>query len=134
MRQPNWRFDPAHKTVQDIREEFAARLKYFMDKKAWSQSVLARQADIHRDNISRYLKLEKIPNRESAAALPAALDIDLSLLIPGQTSRASNTPNEIPEGVNISTPSPDGLVRLKINQKVPASVAYKIMALLGEAS
>lgn len=134
MKQPNWRFDVAHKSIEDIREEFASRLKYFMDKRAWSQSVLSRQAGIHRDNISRYLKQEKMPNRETAEALSAALEIDLSLLIPGQTARPGSAPTEIPEGVNISTPSPDGLVRLKINQKVPASVAYKIMALLGEAS
>lgn len=134
MTQPNWRFDPADKTIQEIREEFAARLKYFMDKKAWSQSVLSRQAGIHRDNISRYLKLEKMPNRESAEALSAALEIDLSLLIPGQTARAGSAPTEIPEGVNISTPSPDGMVRLKINQKVPAAVAYRIMAQLAETT
>ena len=129
--QPNWNFDPAGKGVAAIRQEFANRLHYFLAEKGWSQSELARRSDMHRDNISRYCKAERMPNREGAYALAAALEVDVSAVVPGETNRPAFV-TDTPEGASISPPQPDGKVRLKINQKVPQKIAYQILGLLSE--
>ena len=131
MREPDWTFSATGHTVQNIRDEFAARLYYFMNKKGWNQSQLARQAGMHRDNISRYMKAGHMPNREGAEALARVLETDLSVLIPGQTARTTGNV-EMPEGANITPADEHGWVRLKMNQRVPQQVAFKILGLLAE--
>lgn len=118
------------------RMEFARRLQAAMDAKGFNQSETARQASLHmaggkslnRDIVSKYLAGATGPSALALSALAKALGKTTAELMPtrGVTSKMDPAP-----ALEMRTLS-DGMVLLRINQRVPADVALRIHQVLGE--
>lgn len=64
------------------REQFGERLFNLMVNKGWSQAELARQADLQRDAISKYIRGVSLPEPHNLKKLADALDVKVEDLQP----------------------------------------------------
>jgi transcriptional regulator with XRE-family HTH domain len=118
--------------------EFANRLQKHMVTKGWNQSELARRASeampggkkIGRDSISQYMNAVSFPNPERLYALSQALGVEKSALIP--TKGVRSAASDIAPAMDMRQIS-DTEVFLRLNKRLPRSVALKIMMLVDEA-
>lgn len=70
----------------DLLYEFADNLKYYMDKKDFTQSDLARESYISRESINKYLNAQRMPTLKSIVNICCALKCEFDDLIPFITS------------------------------------------------
>lgn len=123
--------DTSPQTPLDMRRKaFGRNLWNLTLRRGWTQSELARQAGIGRDSISGYMRGKNLPEPTSAMALAKALGVTLEDLYPG----ASESPAEsaIPSFEMRAATGEPGFAWLRINRRVPFSVAAKIAVLLEE--
>lgn len=121
--------------TEEARAEFGRRLYAAMLKKGWTQSELARQAELHangkrlgRDNVSYYVRGKVMAGPLHLQALAKALDVEPDDLIPtrGVPSSESNHPAFDMRDLG------DNRVWLRVNQALTWDAAVAIMKILKE--
>lgn len=110
------------------KQEFGRRLYRLMQEKGWTQSDLARHADLNRAAISTYVNASSLPTPPKLAALAKALGVEPVDLLPNQTGAAimDDTPDM---AFNVS-PGNRHVGWLQINRLVTTQTGLKIMELL----
>lgn len=114
--------------IQPAKALFARKLYQAMMRKGWSQSELARHADLPRDAVSVYIRAKSLPTPLSLRKLAKALDVDPDELLPPQ---AMIERDRIPVFEIKATEEPN-TVLLRVNQEVPLATALKIAEMLNE--
>lgn len=114
--------------VQPAKAMFSRRLYQAMVRKGWSQSELARNADLPRDAVSVYIRGKSLPTPLSLRKLAKALDINPDELLPPQMMIERD---RIPVFEIKATEEPN-IVLLRVNQEVPLATALKIAEMLNE--
>lgn len=117
---------PAHLTKQD----FGKRLYTLMLSKGWTQSELARQADLPRDSVSTYVRGKSLPTPVSLEKLATALGVEPAELMPNHVESAID--NDMPALEMKVSPNQPGVAWLRVNRLVTTQTALKIMTLLEE--
>lgn len=115
---------PKHLTKQ----EFARRLYKLMIGKAWTQSELARQADLPRDSISTYMRAKSLPTPQSLQALAKAFGVKPEDLLPNHMESAMSEENPA-FSMQVSDSNP-AKAWVRVNRLVNFSTATKIAELL----
>lgn len=115
---------PAHLTKQD----FGKRLYALMLSKGWTQSELARQADLPRDSVSTYVRGKSLPTPVSLEKLASALGVEPAELMPNHVESAID--NDMPALEMKVSPNQPGVAWLRVNRLVTTQTALKIMTLL----
>lgn len=127
-------------TPKDVaRVEFARRLNYFMNRKGWNQSELARQtiphtpagkAPVTRDLVSKYIRAQVLPTPANMQILVETLGVSRDALLP---------PHIVPDAGDTLPPveikeAGEGMVWLRVNQAVTWEKGLRILQILkGEA-
>ena len=132
--EPDLRLASMDKT--QAKQIFAARLQAAMDAKGWSQSDLARNAtrllppgtkkEIGRDNVSNWVRGVHLPGSIFLNAVAQALGKEPTDLLP---SRAVPSAKDTAPPLDVRDRG-DGHVYLRVNRRVPFSVAVAVMKLL----
>lgn len=87
---PAFDWDPSRSYPPEaVKAEFGRRLQSAMTARGWTQSDLARKADIGRDSVSVYVRGRSLPGPLHLAALARALRIPSDDLMPGVAERTS---------------------------------------------
>ncbi|AUQ95998.1 helix-turn-helix protein [Phaeobacter inhibens] len=115
---------PKHLT----KHEFGRRLYNFMLRKGWSQSELARRADVKRDSVSTYVRGVSLPGPLNLEKLAKALDVDTAELLPNHIEAAIDEDAPSLE-LKISS-SNSQLAWLRVNRLVSTSAAMKVVEIL----
>lgn len=115
---------------QIAKQEFGNRLYRLMLNKGWSQSELARRADLPRDLISTYVRGRSFPTPQSAQRLSKALGILPEELMPNHVSSAIEEDN--PAFDMKVSPNAPGHAWVKVNQLLRLETAVKIVQLIQE--
>lgn len=115
---------PKHLTKQ----EFGRRLYRLMINKRWTQSELARKADMSRDNISRFVRGTSLPTPQSLEKLAKALGVNEEELFPNQIESAIDADN--PSFEFKESPGMPGVAWIRVNRLVTIATALKIADLL----
>lgn len=113
---------PGEAPAKRVRDFFAQNLRILMTGKGWTQSELARQADVARDLISGYINAKTLPTTENAAKLARALDVAVDELLPLQT-KDQNSP------VLKIEPLSAGIVRARFDAVMSMESAVELMRL-----
>lgn len=131
--EPNRDFNPVGASKEAIRKEFAKRLSAFLADRGWNQSELARRADdlgasrVSRDDISGYVRGQRLPGPGKERQIAAALGVALEELIPSAPSVDRDRPDfEVRSAGN-------GAVWIKMEKRIPYATAVKVMELLQDA-
>lgn len=119
---------PAHMA----KAEFGKRVYRFMMAKGWTQSELARQADLPRDSISSYVRGVSMPSPQSLVKLASALGVTDADLVPNHVESAIEHDSPM-IAVHIS-PNARNTALLRINAILPADVALKIQEMVLNAT
>ena len=117
-----------------VKAEFARRLQHAFTQTGWTQSELARQAELRlpkghtfgRYNVSTYVRGKSLPGPVHLKALCDALGLKTDDLLPTRGVRQAGS--DVPP-LDVRDMA-DGNVWLRINQAVPWPTALKIMELL----
>jgi transcriptional regulator with XRE-family HTH domain len=110
--------------------EFARRLYERMLKKNWNQNQLATESGVGRDSVSRYMRGMTLPDPKTAQKLAKALECEVSDIMPHAIERAYDA--ELPAFEIRQVVGHEGVVWLRINQRVPFATAAAIMGLLNK--
>lgn len=113
---------------QIVKQEFGARLHKLMSGKGWSQSELARRADLPRDSVSTYVRGRSLPTSESLKKLSAALGLPPEDLLPNRIK--NDTYHDGPGfemGQSLNNP---GIAWLRVNRFLTMQNALKIAEIL----
>jgi transcriptional regulator with XRE-family HTH domain len=114
------------------KEDFARNLYRLMQRKGWSQSELARRADMTRASVSDYINARATPTPHSVLNLARALGVKEHEVMPNHIASAVRD-----DAVNFEMKVSDGnpnLVRLRMDRLVSLETASKISILLAEDS
>lgn len=117
---------PKHLTKQ----EFGRRLYRLMVGKGWTQSELARQADIARDSISTYIRGVSLPEPINLERLAAALGVSPIELLPNRIEAAIDEDAPSLE-LKISTAN-SKVSWLRVNRLVSTATAMKVVQMLND--
>lgn len=115
---------PKHLTKQ----QFGKRLYRLMVDKGWTQSELARRADLPRDAISVYVRGKSLPTPQSLTKLAAALSVSEVQLLPNHAESAIDEDN--PSFEMKASPNSPNVVWLRVNRLVTMQTAVQIAGLL----
>jgi transcriptional regulator with XRE-family HTH domain len=115
---------PKHLT----KKEFGRRVYALMMQKRWSQSDLARAAEMPRDAISTYVRGISLPSPRSLAKLATALGVAQDDLLPNYVEAAIDHDNPSLD-LKVSPNRPNE-AWLRIDQRVSLPTALKITELL----
>jgi transcriptional regulator with XRE-family HTH domain len=108
--------------------EFGKRLHTLIVRKGWTQSELARRADLPRDSISTYVRGAVFPTRHSLEKLAKALGVEADALLP---NLVETTMSRQPPAFEMRQAEGEpGRVWLKVDRLVSFATAVKIAALL----
>lgn len=126
--------------VDEVKAEFANRLADAMARKGWNQSMLARRATekmkgggkVERSVISHYIRAHVLPTPPRLHAVAAALGVEPFDLLP--TRGLPSLGRDLPPFEIKSIENDEGAAWLRINRRVPMSVALQIAALLNNLS
>lgn len=118
-----------------IKIEFARRLSAMIAERGWNQTDLARSASKHlpadkemgRDNVSNYVRGKVIPSPTSLQAIAKALGCKPKDLLP---ERAARTAEAVAPPLSVTDAGEEGMVWLRVNQRVAWPVALKIIQAL----
>lgn len=97
-----------------------------MVERGWTQSELARRADLPRDGISTYVRAKTLPGKVAQAKLAKALDCTIEELT-GTAPKASSA--GISLLIDDTNPS---IAHLRVSQSVPTELGLRIVAMLTE--
>jgi transcriptional regulator with XRE-family HTH domain len=120
-------FTPKHLTKQ----EFGRRIYELINERGWSQSDLARAADLPRDSISTYVNGKSLPQGKSLKKLAEAFGLRPLDLLPNETEAAIDA--DFPAFEMKISPSAPQMAWVRINRAMPTPIALKIAGLIGEA-
>lgn len=119
-----------------IRRDFSKRLQEAMIRKGFNQTETARRASGHlpkgkkmgRDVLSNYIRGVALPTPVNLNALCKALGTEPADLLPdrGHSTIANTNP------IMDIRQTDDGLAFVRINQAMPMTKAFKILAILNE--
>jgi transcriptional regulator with XRE-family HTH domain len=115
---------PKHLT----RQEFGNRLYKLMLRKGWTQSELARRADMPRDSVSTYIRGRTMPTPTNVQKLAAALGVAPEQILPNLIESAIE--DDIPDFEFKASPHDPSRVWLRINRLVNMKTALQIATLL----
>ena len=115
---------PAHLTKQ----QFGQRVYRLMRSKGWSQSELARRADLPRDSISVYVRGRSLPTPTSLSSLARALEVEPEELLPNHVESAID--NDSPALELKVSPNAPNVAWLRINRLVTLPTALKVIEML----
>ncbi len=115
---------PKHLTKQ----EFARRIYNLMVGRGWTQSELARQADLPRDSVSVYMRAKSLPTPQSLQKLARALGVPAEELLPNHLEHAMDEENPAFD-MKVSNANPSK-AWVRVNRLVNFSTATKIAELL----
>lgn len=118
---------PKHLTKQ----EFGRRVHTLMNGRGWSQSELARAADLPRDSISTYINGKSFPQGKSLLKLAGAFGVPPLELLPNEAEAAIDRDFPAFE-LKISASAPN-MAWVRINRAMPVKIAMRIASLIGEA-
>ena len=119
------RYAPKHVTKQ----EFGRLLYQAMLAKGWTQSELARQADISRDKVSTYIRGKTMPTVRNAQKLADVLGVTREALLPNSMEMAVEQDDPDLE-IKRSPGMPSHLTWLRVNRAVSLDTALKIAELI----
>ncbi len=114
------------------KQEFGERLYKSMLAKGWSQSDLAREADIPRDAISRYIRKVSLPEQKNLLRLAQALGVEPDALLPDYEDVKVELADDPPLEIKTSSGDPT-MAWIRINRLVKVSMLPKILLVLEEA-
>ena len=113
------------------KQEFGRRLYHLILQKGWSQSELARRADLPRDSISVYVRGKSLPTPLSLNKLARALEMTPQELLPNYTVEAVRRDGDSSFEMKVSGSDPTKSW-VKVNRLVSTATAAKIAQLLAE--
>jgi transcriptional regulator with XRE-family HTH domain len=113
---------------QLTKEQFGQRVYNLMVKKGWTQSELARQADMPRDSISLYVRGRTFPQPHNLQKLADALDVDPEQLLPNYAEMAIQMDSPVID-IKVSSQNPK-IAWLRVNRLVTTRTALSIAELL----
>mgnify|MGYP006173369115 CR=1 FL=1 len=119
---------PKHLT----KKEFGRRVFQLMQRKGWTQSELARRADLPRDSISTYIRGKVFPSPKSLQKLANALAIAPGDLLPNAMEGAYD--EDDPEMEMTLSAAKPGFAWLRVNRLLPISTASQIVQMVSEAA
>lgn len=99
-----------------------------MIKKGWTQSELARKAELPRDSISVYIRGKSLPTPISAGKLAKALGVKPEEILPNHIESAID--EDSPAFELKQSPNTPGTAWLRVNRLVTMAVGLKIAELL----
>lgn len=111
------------------KQEFGRRLYQAMLVKGWTQSELARKADISRDKVSTYIRGITAPTDQNLMKLADVLNVDPKELLPAAAERAAMT-GEPDFEMKRNPGMASHLIWLRINRAVSMKTALKIAELI----
>lgn len=117
---------PPDVTPDMAREVFSRNLQRAMDERRMIASDLSRKSGVGKDNISKYLRAKILPKNPQLIAIAHVLKKTPEELLPVRPTL---------QGVREHPPLDirdigDGNCWVRVNQAVPAKLAYKILGLL----
>jgi transcriptional regulator with XRE-family HTH domain len=110
------------------KQEFGRRLYSLMLAQGWTQSELARQADLPRDSISVYVRGRSLPTPTSLAKLAQAFNMQSEELLPNLIDGAIDEDTPAFE-MKVST-NAQNIAWVRVNRAVTLKTALKIAELL----
>lgn len=115
----------------DIRkQELGRRIHQLLLERGWSQSELARRANLGRDAISTYVRGTVFPTPRSLRAIARAFGVSEDDLLPDRAGRALD--HEVPSlDIRQASGHPE-LCWLRVNQRTTLDQALRIAAILRE--
>jgi len=111
-----------------VKQEFGRRLYSLMLDKGWTQSEMARRADLPRDAVSTYVRGKSLPTPQNLKKLAETLGVEQDDLLPNYVEGAIDQDHPAFE-MKIS-PSATTVAWIRVNRLVSVSTALKIAALL----
>lgn len=117
---------PPDMSAETARDLFAQSLQRAMNEKRWIAAELSRRSGIGRDNISKYLRGKILPKDLHLNALAKALGKKPEDLLPARPAIPGQREHPPLDIRDIG----DGNCWVRVNQAVPAKLAYKILGLL----
>lgn len=124
------RDDAADAPREISREEFGRRVYRKMLAKGWSQAELGRQAGIHRESISGYIRGNHWPTPSALDRLSKALGVEPSVLLPNHVKTAI-LQDEPSFEMRASSGDPTRMW-VKLNRHMSMSAAVRIAAIVEE--
>lgn len=127
--------------MSTTKERFSKHLLKEIVDRGWSQSELARRATtfmpdgkvVGRDSISKYIKAQFLPNPGHLKAIADALGLDPADLLDDPRGQRLSEKMSAPAPLEIKQDD-DGLVWLRVNEKVPLGVALDVARMVKEAT
>lgn len=113
---------------QIVREQFAKRLYRALINKGWTQSELARQANLTRNAVSTYMRAQALPTPNNLEALAKALGVAPEELLPpvGQVLAEPVMPIDVCSFKEVGS----GQARLQVNKIVSTDTALEVVQLI----
>lgn len=102
------------------KKEFGKRLYSLMRERGWSQSDLARESDIPRDAISRYIRAASLPEPKNLEKLAVALRMSPNDLLPNYALVEVELADDPPLEIKVS-PGDPSMAWIRINRMVKTS-------------
>lgn len=119
--------DLAPKSLTKI--EFGRRLYRLLLSKGWSQSELARRANLPRYAVSVYVRGKSLPTPGNVKRLAAALGVPETSLLPNIAEDAIGDDEAPAFEMKVSATAPNA-AWLRVNQLVSTATAMKVAELL----
>lgn len=118
------------------RADVAARIRRLRTARGWRQAELARQAALHmpegnfgRSLVSKYENAEVLPSVVNVAAMAKALGVSPEEVMPSNPAISE----AMPLGVKADATVVDSdTVHVRVNQRLPAALGYKILMMIHE--
>ena len=112
------------------KQAFGAKLQELMWAREWNQSDLARNANIGRDSVSKYIRGISLPDPKNLRRLAKALDIADDELMP--EGRVGAVESAVPSILIKGAPDDPSRVLLQINGIYSTEAAMEVMAILNK--
>lgn len=114
------------------KQEFGEKLYKLMLSKGWSQSDLAREADLPRDSISRYIRKVSMPEPGNLVKLADVFNMKPEDLLPNYAEVEIELASDAPLEIKVSSADP-AMAWIRINRMIKVSALPGILAALEAA-
>ena len=122
--------DPSVRPKHLSKQEFGRRLYNAMIRKGWTQSELARRADVKRDSVSTYVRGLSLPGPLNLKRLAEALGVPEAELLPNHIEAAID--EDVPS-LELKISSADSrLAWLRVNRLVSTEAAMAVVKILND--
>lgn len=114
--------------IRISKQEFGRRLQHAMHEKGWTQSELARQANVSRDAVSTYIRGVFYPSASNLRQLARALDTTPEAFLPDYAKQTIEDKHHPSIGIEVL----QNVTSLKIDCRVTLKTALAVGRLLDE--